>query len=64
MEKSLPKSYSKVDPSIILTYKSTTIRYSDLAYLTNNEYLNDECISFYYEYLSDNCFCLMLCLNY
>ena len=39
--------------SILLTYKNTTIRQSDVNNLKDNCWLNDTCINFYYDYMSE-----------
>ena len=39
---------------ILLTYKNTTLRQSDVDNLNDNCWLNDTCINFYYDYLSEN----------
>lgn len=40
--------------NIILTYKSATLRQADIDLLAPGQWLNDQCILFYYEHLSEN----------
>lgn len=37
----------------IFTYKSSTLRESDIQLFNSNQWLNDQCINFYYEYLAE-----------
>ena len=41
------------DPSIILTYFDCTVRKNDAKLFLNGNWLNDTCITFYYEYLKN-----------
>jgi Ulp1 family protease len=38
----------------IFTYKSSTLRESDIQLFDSNQWLNDQCINFFYEYLAEN----------
>ena len=42
-----------MEGAVLLTYKSCTLRSSDILNLNNYCWLNDQCINFYYEYLSN-----------
>ncbi|CAI2378879.1 unnamed protein product [Moneuplotes crassus] len=42
-----------MEDSILLTYKSATLRKSDIDNLRDCCWLNDQCINFYYEYLAN-----------
>ena len=44
----------EIDSKILLTYRDVTIRSSDLKCLNDKSWLNDICVSFYYEYLNQN----------
>ena len=37
----------------IFTYKSSTLRESDISLFNSNQWLNDQCINFFYEYLAE-----------
>ena len=39
---------------IVLTYKSATLRDKDISFLREGNWLNDQIINFYYEYLTNN----------
>ena len=39
---------------IVLTYKSATLRKKDISFLNDGNWLNDQVINFYYEYLASN----------
>ncbi len=43
----------KNQSKILFTYKNTTIRQADFQLLSEGEWLNDSCVSFYLEYLND-----------
>ena len=38
----------------VVSYKSSCLREKDINYLQYGEWLNDQIINFYYEYMSDN----------
>jgi Ulp1 family protease len=39
---------------ILLTYKNTTLRQADIELYSGNNWLNDTCINFYYDWLSND----------